>query len=192
MGRRKTIDRNVLLDIAEQIVGGQGAKALTIDALAKAAGITKGGVQYSFRNKEALLDAIFERWDQQYNSLYRSIAGDHPDAMEKVAGHVQATRQADESANARAASLMMALLENPKQMAANRTWYRGIISDLDLSDEKARRMRLAFLASEGAFLLRSLGLLDIDDSEWQDMMDDVATTLLPGDDSGRQDPVDTE
>ena len=179
MGRRKSIDRNVLLDIAEKIVGEQGAKALTIDALAKAAGITKGGVQYSFRNKEALLDAIFERWDQQYNSLYRSIAGDSPDALGKVAGHVQATRQADESANARAASLMMALLENPKQMAVNRVWYRDIIAGLDLSDPQARRMRLAFLASEGAFLLRSLGLLDIDDNEWQDMMGDVTRLLQP-------------
>ena len=74
---------------------------------------------------------------------------------------------------------MMALLENPKQMAVNRVWYRDIIAGLDLSDPQARRMRLAFLASEGAFLLRSLGLLDIDDNEWQDMMGDVTRLLQP-------------
>ena len=178
MGRRKTIDRNVLLDEAEKIVGEQGAKALTIDALARAAGITKGGVQYSFRNKEALLDAIFDRWDQQYNALYLSIAGTNPSALGKVAGHVETTRQADDSANARAASLMTALLENPKQLAASRQWYRDIIAGLDLSQASHRRARLAFLASEGAFLLRSLGLMAIDDDEWQDMLQDISATLL--------------
>jgi len=179
MGRRKSIDRNVLLDIAERIVSEQGAKALTIDALAKAAGITKGGVQYSFHNKEALLDAIFDRWDQQYNALYLSIAGENPPPPEKVAGHVEATRQGDEKANARAASLMMALLENPKQLAETRSWYRDIIAGLDLSTEEGRQARLAFLASEGAFLLRSLGLMEIEDAEWQDMLKDISTRLLP-------------
>lgn len=48
MGRRKTIDREVLLDAAEHIVTTHGAAALTIDALAKAVGITKGGSAIQF------------------------------------------------------------------------------------------------------------------------------------------------
>lgn len=42
MGKTRTIDRDHVLDMAEQIVGEQGAAALSIDALAKAAGISKG------------------------------------------------------------------------------------------------------------------------------------------------------
>ncbi|WP_284209576.1 hypothetical protein [Methylorubrum aminovorans] len=42
MGRTRTIDRDNVLDHAEQIVCREGATALTFDAVARAAGITKG------------------------------------------------------------------------------------------------------------------------------------------------------
>lgn len=62
MGRQRIIDREKVLEAAEEIVINQGATALTIDAVAKAMGISKGGVQYCFGNKDALIDAMFERW----------------------------------------------------------------------------------------------------------------------------------
>lgn len=43
MGRQRTIDRDKVLDAAEDIVIKQGAAALTIDAVAKSMGISKGG-----------------------------------------------------------------------------------------------------------------------------------------------------
>ena len=61
MGRRRTIDRDQLLDAAEAVIAREGAAGLTIDAVAKEMGITKGGVQYCFGTKDALIDAIFER-----------------------------------------------------------------------------------------------------------------------------------
>lgn len=57
MGRQRSIDRDKVLDIAEEIVATQGAAGLTIDAVAKAMGISKGGVQYCFGSKDALIDA---------------------------------------------------------------------------------------------------------------------------------------
>lgn len=54
MGRRRTIDRDQLLDAAEAVIAREGAAGLTIDAVAKEMGITKGGVQYCFGTKDAL------------------------------------------------------------------------------------------------------------------------------------------
>lgn len=51
MGRPRSIDRDKLLDMAEKIVGKDGPAALTIDAVARAAGITKGGGAVLLRNK---------------------------------------------------------------------------------------------------------------------------------------------
>lgn len=62
MGRQRSIDRDKVLDAAEEIVATQGAAGLTIDAVAKAMGISKGGVQYCFGSKDALIDAMFDRW----------------------------------------------------------------------------------------------------------------------------------
>jgi AcrR family transcriptional regulator len=45
MGRYQPVDRDKVLDAAEAILRTRGIAALTIDAVAKAAGISKGGVQ---------------------------------------------------------------------------------------------------------------------------------------------------
>ena len=60
MGRQRTIDREKLLEAIFDIVMEQGAAALTIDTVAKKMGISKGGVQYCFNSKEAMIDAMFE------------------------------------------------------------------------------------------------------------------------------------
>ena len=45
MSKPRSIDRDLVLDMAEKIVTENGPAALTFDAVARAAGITKGGVQ---------------------------------------------------------------------------------------------------------------------------------------------------
>ncbi len=45
---------------ATRLVGAQGIEALTIDRLAKAAGVTKGGVQYHFQSKDQLITELLE------------------------------------------------------------------------------------------------------------------------------------
>ncbi len=52
------------------------------------------------------------------------------------------------------------------------------LSHLDLSAPEGRRARLAFLAVEGAFMLRYFRLMDIGQEEWDSMLDDVRALLL--------------
>ena len=96
MGRRRTIDRDQLLDAAEAVIGREGAAGLTIDAVAKEMGITKGGVQYCFGTKDALIDAIFERWGKAYDSLFEAVAGKQPTPLTRVRAHAEATQRSDE------------------------------------------------------------------------------------------------
>ncbi|WP_029008031.1 TetR/AcrR family transcriptional regulator [Azospirillum halopraeferens] len=177
MGRRKTIDPDALLDVAEEIVTTRGAAALTIDALARAAGITKGGVQYSFATKQALIDAMIKRWSQSYDAEFARLAGPHPDPVAAVRAHAEATRRSDASANAKAASLMTVLLQTPEHLESTRRWYRERLAGLDATTEEGRRARLAFFATEGVFTLRFFGLMDIGDDEWEEIMGDIAATL---------------
>ena len=53
--------RDRLLDAAEAIIRDRGARELTIDAVAAAAGVTKGGLIYHFKTKDELLGALLER-----------------------------------------------------------------------------------------------------------------------------------
>ncbi|WP_340610099.1 TetR/AcrR family transcriptional regulator [Xenorhabdus bharatensis] len=173
MGRRKTIDRNILLDAAEQIVTTQGAAALTIDAVAKAVGITKGGVQYSFNTKDALIEAMFERWGLSYEEQFHKIAGEAPDPLTAIRAHIEASQCSDEVSSAKAAGLMASLLQTPEHLESTRGWYRERIANLDTTTAEGRRARLAFLATEGVFILRFFGLMNIGKDEWADIFSDI-------------------
>ena len=174
-GRPRTIDRDRLLDAAETIVVEEGPAALTIDAVAKATGVTKGGVQYAFGTKEAMVEAMFERWDQGYAAVLDGIVGSDPSPVESVRGHMEATHRWDAADSAKSAALLAALLRSPASLASTRRWYRARIARLDLSRQEDRNARLAFLATEGAFMLRFFGLIDMDEAEWDDVFGDVQT-----------------
>lgn len=177
MARPRSIDRDKLLDAAEEIVRSQGAAALTIDALARACGITKGGVQYAFGSKDDIIDAMFARWNRDYDARFADIAGDSPDPVHRLRAHVTATHQADEVSMAKAASLMAGLMQTPEHLASTQEWYRARLTGLDTDSLKGRQARLAFFACEGAFLLHFLRFMPLRDTEWEAVFSDIAGLL---------------
>ena len=178
MGRTRTIDRDAVLDVAEAIVREQGAAALTIDAVAKAAGITKGGVQYCFGTKNELIDAMVDRWGRDYDTQVEALVGKPLDPVTRLHGYLETTARMDASALARAAGMLTALTQSPDHLKLTREWYRRLLAGLDLKTREGRRARLAFLATDGAFMLRTFGLLEISDSEWANIFDDIRA-LIP-------------
>jgi AcrR family transcriptional regulator len=68
--------RNRLITAAINTIGSQGIAALTLDTVAKEAGVSKGGLLHHFSSKEALLEAILrqlfadfeERVQQHYHN----------------------------------------------------------------------------------------------------------------------------
>lgn len=59
--RGRPSSRDAMLLAAEAVVIESGATRLTLDAVAKKAGASKGGVLYHFPTKDALLEALVER-----------------------------------------------------------------------------------------------------------------------------------
>jgi len=53
--------RDSVLDALERILVDDGARAATMDAVARAAGVSKGGLLYHFASKDALETALIER-----------------------------------------------------------------------------------------------------------------------------------
>lgn len=75
---------------------------------------------------------------------------------------------------------MAALLQTPEHLAATREWYRERLEGLDTTSEKGRRARLAFLACEGAFMLRFLRFMEIGGAEWDEIFHDIDALLDEG------------
>lgn len=172
-GRPRSIDRDRVLDAAEGIVAQDGATGLTFDAVARAAGITKGGVQYCFGTKENLIRSMIERWGSTFEAEVMAHAGDDRSPHSVIRGHLLATRDSDEAEHSRSAVMMTALLQSPEEVAASRVWYTQRLAGLDMGKEKDRRVALAFLASEGAFLLKAFGLIEITEAQWTALFADM-------------------
>lgn len=178
MGRPRVIDKNKLLDAAESVISEIGASAFSIDAVAQAANVTKGGVQYAFGTKDALINAMIDRWANEFDEKVAAIVGPSSDPIELIRGHVVATSQVNPEANSKTAGLMAAMVQRLERREHTRSWYKKHFDGLDLTTPEGRRARLAFLAAEGVFLLRGFGYMSLRQADWDEIMADIAALLL--------------
>lgn len=61
---RKPVAREAVLDAFESLLIAEGERAATLDAVARLAGVSKGGLLYHFPNKEAMIAVLLERLDR--------------------------------------------------------------------------------------------------------------------------------
>ena len=64
--------RDRILEAAERVVAEVGAARLTLDVVAQAAGVSKGGLLYHFPSKESLLGALAQRYVQSMEQCIES------------------------------------------------------------------------------------------------------------------------
>ncbi|TDC87572.1 TetR/AcrR family transcriptional regulator [Actinomadura sp. 7K507] len=71
--------KEALLDAAEAVLSEQGTQALTLNAVADRAGVSKGGLLYHFPTKEALVRAMVARVIEEFDDLIASYIGSYED-----------------------------------------------------------------------------------------------------------------
>src|SRR4029450_10379480 len=67
--------RDRILEAAERVVGDIGAGRMTLDVVAQAAGVSKGGLLYHFPSKESLLGALAQRYVQSMEQRIEGAKG---------------------------------------------------------------------------------------------------------------------
>lgn len=75
VGRRRSIDRGKMLDAAERVVARDGAAGLTIDAVAREAGISKASVLYDVKTKQHLVESVIVRAFDRDDDQHRRVEG---------------------------------------------------------------------------------------------------------------------
>lgn len=177
MGKAKSIDRDQMLDVVERIIIQNGASALTIEAIAKAMGISKGGVQSCFGNKKGIINALIERWNRRYDEACRKKTGKDPgeaSPVERIKEHVTITSE-EESLLQSAACHLIILLESTELRDWLKRWHDERIGALTGGTEEDRRARIAYLATEGAFFLKYFGIATFSEQEWKDVFSDIGS-----------------
>lgn len=180
MARPRNVDREAVLDAAEALLAAAGLPALTFGALAAASGVAKPTVQSVFGSRDALLAAVLQRWLAREQRRFdaelakATPAGSGPDAASRTRAHILSTAAETLATGRQMVHLLAALaVAGPHGQEGALPWYAARLGGLEATTPAQRRWRLALLAAEGAFYVRCLAQLPMEDERWEDIFKDI-------------------
>ena len=146
--------RDRILDSAEQLVSDEGARHLTLDAVAQAAGVSKGGLLYHFPSKDALLAGMIERHIDQLNARRSFERSRLPEACTstELKSWILAVLQPDRVREEAGAALLAAAANNPALLDGVRQRYAAHVAELEALGGGFPRAAVILLAVDGLML----------------------------------------
>ena len=141
----RTKDR--LLDAASAVVMRDGAQALTLDAVAQEAEVSKGGLLYHFKSKRDLVEGLIERWMAEFQKEM-----DEADPA-FVRGYVKASGPAGNELG-----MLAALIGDPSLLVAVRKQYGSWQDRVERDGRDPVDATVARLAADGLWLAELLGM----------------------------------
>ena len=179
MTRKKEIDREHVLDAAESIILESGGRIFTLDAVAERAGISKGGLVYTFSSKDGLIYTVLEREVKRFQqAVSQRLTDTAAGPRELILAHIEEALEEEDAVTQMAAFLITALVHAPGMLEPVRNLYRSLLEPLREAGEEMADVRHAFLAVEGIFLLRGLGLADIPADEIKSVLRHAREMIL--------------
>ncbi|EMO5538438.1 TetR/AcrR family transcriptional regulator [Klebsiella variicola] len=179
MTRKKEIDKEKVLDAAESLILESGGRLFTLDAVAERAGISKGGLVYTFSSKDGLIHAVLEREVARFQEAVRQRLPAAPvGPIELVLAHIEEALAEEDVSTQMAAFLITALVHAPGMLEPVRSLYRSLLDPLRSVSGEYVTVRHALLAVEGVFLLRGFGLADISAEEIKSVLRYAHTQVL--------------
>jgi AcrR family transcriptional regulator len=182
MARPRSVDRESLLDAAEAALAAKGLAGLSFGAVASASGVAKATVQSVFGHRDALIAAVLDRWLRREQARFEALAGPGADAARRTQAHIRSTAAETPEAGARMATLLSALASAGEVgRSGTSSWYAARAGDFTAATAEERRLRLAFLAAEGAFYVRHLAGVPMSEALWTEVFADIlALAREPG------------
>ena len=158
--RRKRDSRESILQAAEEIVARRGPAHLTLETAASEAKVSKGGLFYHVRSKEALLEAMIRRsmelLESEHVKVAESLTGDRNG---KLKANIIGTLRHLEGQRPVLTAVIAAIANDPKLVEpmreSIRKEFQELSKDLTLRTED---IAILFLASQGLLLMELLNL----------------------------------
>lgn len=160
----KTPDtRDRLLDAAEAVVIARGVAALSLDAVAAEAGVSKGGLLHHFRSKEALLSGLVERLAAEMRAIFDAVVAAQPAGPGRHTRGVivWALHSAPERAERDlriAAALLSAHAHDPRLIDPIRAEHARIRAQVEDDGLPPGHAHVVLAAADGLFLAKVFGL----------------------------------
>lgn len=155
MGRKRVISEDQVLNAAEHVVVKKGAAALTIEAVASRAGISKASVLYLYKTKRALIKAVVDRIvnaDAAINeAAINRLEGDRDAA---IRGRIHASSEVMTNAmRSVALNLCASVANDPQLRRQGKDYMKRTVDRIRATCKHPKGAMLAYLALEGVKLL---------------------------------------
>lgn len=143
--------REPILDAAERVAAEIGARHMTLEAVAREAGVSKGGLLYHFPSKDELLSAMVVRYVTRLAEA-APVQGRVMPAVALIKDLVlfrMAAHRGSDGDLRMAHSMIAAVAERPSLIAPLRAYHDQLWARVKLSSDEPERALLPWLAFEG-------------------------------------------
>ncbi|MDW3687300.1 TetR/AcrR family transcriptional regulator [Cupriavidus sp. CV2] len=153
------------LSVVRDLLVSQGPESVTLDLVAQRAGVTKGGLQYHYRSKNALLEALRDQLFEEFEKAYQRALSAEADRPGKHARAYIKTCFDDTAANnaigtQRAIAMLALTLPSCRQK-----WSERMTDALkhDLAGTAAEdQLLICRLAGDGMWFAEMFEVYDVD------------------------------
>ena len=167
-GEDRASTRDLILDAAERVVARDGARRLTIDAVVKESGYSKGGVLYNFPSKLALIKGMVGRMvdshTQRHEAALAEAEAEDRSPLEAMARALvcKEGREVDRQVSM---GLLAAAAENPELIDPIRDAIARMRGDILAHAPDPQLASIMLLAADGLHFSDILGLDILSDDE---------------------------
>ena len=118
-GSRRHLGKDDWADAALTTIARGGIEAVAVEPIAARLGTTKGSFYWHFKNRDALVDAALELWEQRHTDAVIEFLDQEPDPAARLRMLIEAAYEGGPGEG-----VEIALLANPSHRAARRVLQR--------------------------------------------------------------------
>jgi AcrR family transcriptional regulator len=156
--------RKRLLLAASNIVLKQGMAKLTLEAVSKEAGVSKGGLLHYFPNKESLVEGLVNELTQEFEEDIEERVQTEGDTPGKwVRSYVKSTFESEESGLEIGAVFSAALYANPDMLLKIQTLFATWQKNIENDGIDPVHATIARLAADGLWFSEIFGMPQLDE-----------------------------
>ncbi len=180
MARIRRIEDDEVFDAAERVVIRMGMAGLSIDAVAKEAGISKARVLYDFKSKAALLEALIDRrLNADRRHTREAVEASSDTAHPELFGRIEAARPAFGHADRVIMLAVNAALSSRAELRNRfREWSREDLDAVVGNCCRSRAALMAYLALLGFYCTELFDFHRWDQAERLRILDEIQTVFL--------------
>ncbi|MEK4741194.1 MULTISPECIES: TetR/AcrR family transcriptional regulator [unclassified Bacillus (in: firmicutes)] len=154
-----SITRQKILAAASQIVQFKGVAKLTLEAVAKEAGVSKGGLLYHFSNKEALIEGMILKETKEYEvAINNKVTEDKEKKGRWVRSFVEERLSNERRTEELCSSLIAALMLNPRLLEPLQQSFQQLQTKIENDEIDSVCATIIRLAADGLWYSEYLGI----------------------------------